>query len=79
MTSLIIVLFLGLSSAITYNEDIAKELAALAFGAYCPAEAIQNWETGYVSENYPDLERIQVVDNDEFVFKINIFREQELT
>ena len=40
MTSLIIVLLLGLSSAITYNEDIAKELAALAFGAYCPAEAI---------------------------------------
>lgn len=55
------------STQFAYDEELAKELGALAFASYCPTTAIESWSTGYVSLNYPDLVKIQVFENTDLV------------
>lgn len=59
MTSLrsmaILVSILTISAAFTYNEELATEHAAISFAATCSNDAINNWNVGYVSRNYPNI------------------------
>lgn len=54
-TFVLVVLAATVSATFIYNEDLAKEEAALSFAAYCPTSAINNWKLGYVSGNYPNI------------------------
>lgn len=55
------------SSQFVYNEGLAKELGAMAFAAYCPNNALTSWNTGYVSRNYPNIEKVQVFEYPDLV------------
>ncbi|CAK69576.1 unnamed protein product (macronuclear) [Paramecium tetraurelia] len=60
---ILVVLAATVSATFIYNEDLAKEEAALSFAAYCPNSAITNWKLGYVSGNYPNIQNPQVFEN----------------
>ncbi|CAD8199787.1 unnamed protein product [Paramecium pentaurelia] len=60
---ILVVLAATVNCAFVYNEALATEEAALSFAAYCPDTAINTWNVGYVSTNYPNIEKPLVFEN----------------
>ena len=75
----LVVLAATVNSAFVYNEALATEEAALSFAAYCPDTAINTWKVGYVTTNYPNIEKPLVFENNIAVrYKVlYIFRVQK--
>ncbi|CAK69575.1 unnamed protein product (macronuclear) [Paramecium tetraurelia] len=57
------VVLLALAAAFEYDEQLANQLTAFSFGAYCEINDINNWNVGAISQKYPNLTKVQVFEN----------------